>query len=280
LKPIHIDIIFNQEKPVSVKPHSGQWYDRLSSMQKGYFYPWRSRLEPRHGEDVFGTLVFEHLRPDLDVLEVACAQGELALAIAPRCRSVLGYDRTADYIKMASQTKEERGIDNATFLVHDSSSDANGGRPHMPAADESIDLFVCSKGPFHWIAEAPRVGRPGAVLLMLVPNPTRLTPWTALLPEILRWVDEDENWARSTIEQRLGEAGLRLHSWWSFDVPELFSNPKELYAWRTFGFTAAEVPSYQEVAPLLERIFKEFAGPHGLEVRWRRHIWKAVIRGG
>lgn len=265
---------------MSLKPHSVEWYRWLSTMQKGYFYPWRSRLEPWHGEDVFRTLVFEHLRPEMDVLEIACAQGDLALAMAPRCRSVLGYDVTADYIDMARKAVEERGIGNVTFLVYDSLSDANGGRAHMPAADHSFDLLVSSKGPFHWIADAQRVGRPGATLLMLVPEMTTLTPWTALLPEVLRWEEWDANWARTTIEQRLGAAGLRLHSWWSFDVPELLPNPEELYVWCTWSFAAAEVPSYQEVAPLLERIFKEFAGPQGLEVRWRRHIWKAMIPGG
>jgi hypothetical protein len=40
-----------------------------------------------------------------------------------------------------------------------------------------------------------------------------------------------------------------------------------------------EAPAYQEVAPVFERIFKEFAGPQGLEGRRHRHIWKAVIPG-
>jgi SAM-dependent methyltransferase len=265
---------------MSLKPHSVPWYDRLSSMQKGYFYPWRSNLGAWHGEDVFRTLVFEHLKPEMDVLEVACAQGELALAMAPRCRSVLGYDVTADYIDMARKAAVERGINNARFMVYNSSSEANGGRPRLPAADHSVDLFVNSKGPFHWLTDAPRVGRPGAVMLTLVVEITTLTPWTALLPEALRWEEWDANWARTTIEQRLGEAGLRLHSWWSFDVPELFTDPEDLHAWLTFGCSADEALSYQEVSPVFERIFKEFASSQGLEVRWRRHIWKAVLPGG
>jgi hypothetical protein len=97
------------------------------------------------------------------------------------------------------------------------------------------------------------------------------------LPEPLRWQELPADWARTTIEQKLGTAGLQLHSWWSFDVPELFPNPEELYIWRTWGFTTEEVPSYQKIAPALRRIFNQFAGPQGLEVRWRRYIWKAEI---
>lgn len=262
---------------MTLNPHSVPWYHRLSSMQKGYFYPWRSTIGAWHGEDVFPEMVFEHLRPELDVLEVACAQGDLALAMAPRCRSVLGYDVTADYIDLAREAAEQRGVQNVTFRHFNSSRDANGGHGRLPATDHSIDLFINSKGPFHWLEDAQRVARPGAVILMLVPDMTPLEPWTNLLPEPFRW-PEPPDWARSTIERRLSEAGLCLNSWWGFDVPEVFPNPRELYVWRSWGFSPEEVPSYEEAEPVLERIFAEFAGPDGLAVRRRRHIWKSVLK--
>jgi hypothetical protein len=68
-----------------------------------------------------------------------------------------------------------------------------------------------------------------------------------------------------------------LHSWWSFDVPEIFPNPKELYVWRTWGNTPDEVPSYAETAVDIEHIFQQYGGPQGLEIRRRRYIWKAII---
>ncbi len=262
---------------MTLQPHSKAWYDRLATMQEGYFYPWRSRLDAWHGEDVFRKMVFEHLRSDMDVLEIACAQGELALAMAPHCHSVLGYDRIPGWIEIARKAAARRGIPNITFVHHDSSTEANDGRARLPAADHSIDLFVCSKGPFHWIEDTPRVGRPGAVLLMLVPDVTPLEPWTGLLPDTLRWEAWSPDWARPAIEGRLDSARLRLHSWWCFDVPEQFPDPEALYTWRAWGFTPQEVPTYQEVAPVFERIFKEYAGPQGLEIRRRRYIWKAVI---
>jgi SAM-dependent methyltransferase len=236
-----------------------------------------------HGEDVFRTMVFERLQPEMNVLEVACAQGDLALEMAPRCRSVLAYDFTARYIDLARQAAQERGVRNVQFLVYNSAPDVNGGRPHLPAVDHSVDLFVNSKGPFHWVLDAPRVGRPGAVLLMLVPEGSLPAPWEDWLPEPLRVTlpaGHNPNWARLSIEQRLGEAGLRLHSWWDFDVPEVFPEPHDLFVARTWALMEEEAPAYQEVAPLFERIFKEFAGPQGLEGRRRRHIWKAVIPGG
>ena len=140
---------------MTLRPHTEPWYDRLSTMQKGYYYPWRSYLNKYHGEDLFRTMVFDHLRPELDVLEIACAQGELALAMAPQCHSVLGYDIISDWIEIACKSAMEHDISNANFLRYDSSPSANGGRAHLPVSDHSIDLFVSSKGPFHWIEDVP-----------------------------------------------------------------------------------------------------------------------------
>jgi ubiquinone/menaquinone biosynthesis C-methylase UbiE len=104
------------------------WYDRLATLQQGYTYTWRSYLDPWHGEDVYPALVRRHLGPDMDVLDSACAQGDMALDIAPHCRSVVGYDRTADWIALAQQAASERGLTNAIFICHDSSAGANGGQ--------------------------------------------------------------------------------------------------------------------------------------------------------
>ncbi len=98
---------------------------------------------------------------------------------------------------------------------------------------------------------------------MLVPDATPLTAWTAELPEPLRWQEGNPHWARPAIEQRLSAAELTLHSWWSFDVPELFPNPEELYAWRAWGCTSDEVPSFAQVAKDLKRIFAQYGGSHG-----------------
>src|SRR5689334_12869975 len=160
-----------------LQPQTAEWYDRLTTLQEGYYYPWRSQLGDWNGEDEYPTLVCRHLSSDADVLDVACGHGEVALAIAPLCRSVLGYDRTAAWVELAQRSARVRGVTNATFVCHDSSPDANGGRARLPAPDASFDLLICSKGPFHWIEDAPRVARPGATLLMLVPDATPLTPW-------------------------------------------------------------------------------------------------------
>ncbi len=263
-----------------LQPGSAEWYDRLATLQTGYYYPWRSQLGAWHGEDAYLTMIRQYLRPDIDVLDAACGHGNVALDIAPHCRSVLGYDRTAPWIALAQQAARERRLTNVTFVCHDSSAEANGGHARLPATGAAFDLLICSKGPFHWIEDARRVARPGAVLVMLVPDATPLPPWHASLPARLQWTEaNDPYWARPAIEQRLATAGLVIHSWWSFDVPEVFPDPEQLYVWRTFGATRDEVPSFAEVSPILEGLFAEYSGPAGVELRHRRYLWTAVVPG-
>ncbi|MBI3942499.1 MAG: hypothetical protein HY326_05750 [Chloroflexi bacterium] len=124
------------------------------------------------------------------------------------------------------------------------------------------------------------MARPGAVLLMLVPDATPLTPWHAWLPETLQWqADDNPNWARQSIEQRLAAGGLSLHSWWSYDVPEIFPTPDDLYTWLAWGYLPEEAPSLAEVCPILERVFAEYGDSTGVAIRHRRYLWKAVVPG-
>ena len=254
------------------------WYDRLPTLQEGYYYPWSSQLGYWNGEDQYLSLVQRHLRSDMNVLDVACGHGDIANGIAPFCRSVLGYDRTASWVNLAQQSAVKLGVTNVNFVCHDSSPSANDGQARIPASNQSFDLLICSKGPFHWIEDARRVARPGAVLLMLVPDATPVTTWHSLLPESLQWqIFSDPYWARPAIEQRLAAIELTIHSWWSFDVPEIFPDPEQMYTWLTWGNIADEVASFAETRPLLERIFAEYGDAEGVAVRHRRYLWKATV---
>lgn len=264
---------------MTLAPHSPAWYDRLATMQQGYWYPWRSTLGKWNGEDEYLMLVGEHLGPAVDLLDVGCGHGDVALQLAPHCRSVLAYDRVASWITRAQATAQAQGVTNLTYCCHDSSTDANGGQAKLPTTDQSMDLLISRRGPFHWIEDARRVARPGATLLMLVPDARPMPVWNDLVPAGLRWTDAptDPLWARKAIEERLAVAELRLHSWWSFDVPEYFATPGDFYTLLAFGYAPGEVPTFAEVEPGLGQIFKQFAGSEGLEVRHVRHLWKAIV---
>jgi SAM-dependent methyltransferase len=263
---------------MDLKPHSKAWYERLATLQEGYYYPWRSILPPFNGEDVYLEMVGQQLSPDKDVLDVGCGHGEVALDIAPHCRSVLAYDRVPPYIELARSLARERGVNNATFLCADSSPEANGGRPRIPAEDNSFDLIISRRGPINWFEDARRVARPRAMLLMLNPNYTPAPVWNDELPEALRFPDTTVLPMRDIIEGRLAAAGLELHSCWEFDVPEIFTDPNQLYIRQTWGRAPDEVPSWGEVKPLIDQVFRRYANPEGLELRFLRFSWQAIVQ--
>jgi SAM-dependent methyltransferase len=264
-----------------LRPHSAAWYDRLATLQSGYFYPWRSSLATGNGEDAYLALVQQYLRSNSDVLDVACGHGQLTLDLAPACRSIVAYDRVPAFIELAQRAAAERTSSNVRFVCADSSPEANAGRPSIPASDRMFDLVICRRGPFHWVEDGRRVARPGARLIMLVPNPTPATAWSSSLPAPLGWSDPDDPvWARDRLNARLAPSGLAIESYWTYVVPEVFSGLEELYRWRAWGFRPEEVPPLEAVRPLLERIFVEFGDSNGVAVPHSRFLWTATIPSG
>jgi SAM-dependent methyltransferase len=266
--------------PAPLRPHSPGWYDRLAGLQEGYFYPWRSHVAAGNGEDAYLELVHQHLTPETDLLDVACGHGEVALGLAPRCRSVFAYDRVASYIELAEAAAARQRVTNVTFRCHDSSIEANDGRATIPAPPGSFDLLISRRGPFHWLEDARRVARPGAVLLALTfPGADPLPPWNAQLPAPWRRPDAEgpTEGMREAVERRLAIGGLALHSAWTFDVPEVLPNPEQFYRMLAFGSTPEEIPTLTDARPALEQIFVEHGTPEGLIIRHRRLLWKAVV---
>lgn len=265
---------------MTIRPHAPEWYDRLSTLQQGYFYPWKSRLAPLNGEDTYLDLVQRYLTPETDVLDVACGHGEVALELAPYCRSILAYDRVESYIQLAQEVARKNAVENVTYLCFDSSPESNNGVARIPAEPRSIDLMISRRGPLHWLVDARRVARPGAILIQLNPLETPLPQWANLLPEPLRssaGIEYQFGMLNSVRHQlKLGE--LELHSAWTYDVPEFFEDPGELYTRLSWGYLPEEVPSWSEVKSILEQIFCDYSTrSDGLVMRHRRLLWMALV---
>jgi SAM-dependent methyltransferase len=265
---------------LNILPHSPEWYDRLATLQNGYYYPWKSQIAPLNGETAYLELVHQHLSAETDLLDVGCGHGEVARQLAPQCRSILAYDRVERYIQIAKEEARKQGVENLTYLCVDSSLASNEGVAKIPAESDSFDLMVSRRGPLHWLEDARRVARPGAVLIQLNPLETPLPPWADLLPEPLRSATgiDYRNGMLNSVKYRLELGGLELHSAWTYDVPEYFSDPAELYNRLAWGYIPGEVPAWKEVVPIFKKIFTESADREGLALRHTRLLWKAVAR--
>ncbi len=262
------------------RAHSNEWYDHLATVEDGYYYPWSSRLGARNGEDAFQEVVDEHLKDGMRVLEVGCGHGELALDLATKASHVTAYDRIAPWIERAAQTAADRGVNNIDYICHDAANPAHD-RVTLPVGDNSVDLFVCRRGPLHWIPDAERVAKPGAVILHLAPMEEPIPAWTSKLPHKLHY----ENCGRYSgagsihisVESRLHQAGLTLDSGWGFDFPERFDDARELYTAVTWGLPRDEVPPFEDIEHRFERIFETHAEDGAVVLRHCRYLWKAIV---
>jgi SAM-dependent methyltransferase len=265
-----------------VESYSYAWYDRLVQLQAGYYYPWKSVIAPHNGEDAYIQLVRENVSQATAVLDVGCGHGEVSVEIACLCAHIVAYDREPSYIDLAQKLARERGITNVAFVCADSSAEANGGHARIPAEDSSFDLIISRRGPLHWIQDARRVARPGAVFMQLMAMDPGVPSWNNLLPKGLRLaagrtLSDQEEAIEISVGRRLARGGLHLHSWWKYDVAEYLQTPRDLYVYLCWGEDPADVPGFREVEDPLVQIFREQSTSSGLAIRHRRFLWKAGL---
>ena len=248
----------------------------LARTYRGFTRPWKAELDPRNGEDAYSALVAEHLGPDKTVIEAGCGHGAEALTLANKVAAVIAFDAVPDFIALAREAAARKDAGNVQFIVADCSPKRNGGKPTLPAADHSADLILSRRGPTSWIGDARRVVRPGGTLLQLAYMSTPQPDWNHELPENLRMPAEPESMP-DLVYERLRQANIALHSAWTFDVPELFVEPEELYKRLAWDRRQPDIAPYDHFRDSFTRLFERHGRGGGLSLRQRRFLWKAVV---
>ena len=106
-----------------------------------------------------------HLMPPLDVVDLGCGEGYLAIEAAQWARHVTAIDRSPDVLARAKALGTRRRAANITWK--------RGEMEKLPLADQSFDLAILSQALHHAadpaivLAEAARVLRPGGRVLLL-----------------------------------------------------------------------------------------------------------------
>ncbi len=142
------------------------------------------------------------------VLDVATGTGNLAMALSPHVKEVIGIDITPGMLELAVQAARERGLDNIDNLL--------GDVEHLPLRDSGFDVVTCRfsfhhfPGPVMALCEMARVLRPGGRLViedMLSSEDTAKSEYQNKM-ENLRDPSHIKHYKASGIERMLQEAGL------------------------------------------------------------------------
>jgi len=106
-----------------------------------------------------------HLLPALDVVDIGCGEGYLALEMAAWARSVVGIDRSDDVLERARGLAARRSITNVEWK--------KGDLARLPLREAAVDLALLSQSlhyasePERVLADAVRVVRIGGRVLLL-----------------------------------------------------------------------------------------------------------------
>jgi ArsR family transcriptional regulator len=105
------------------------------------------------------------LLPALEVADIACGEGYLAVEAAQWAKRVVGVDRSGDVLKRARSLADRRGVKNISWK--------RGDMEKLPLESASVDVALLSQAlhhaahPARAMAEAARIVRPGGRVLVL-----------------------------------------------------------------------------------------------------------------
>ncbi len=176
---------------------------------------------------------------DERVIEVATGPGYVAMALAERCREVVGVDLTEAPLKIAERTRQQRGLANVSFRLADADE--------LPFDDGTFDIAVCRfafhhfEHPAHVLAEMCRVCRLGATIAIEDLYASEFPPRASYYNQFEHLRDHSHTRALAPTELivMLTQAGIELQRAYSDDL--IVEMESWLHSAQTGANDAAEV---------------------------------------
>jgi len=145
-------------------------------------------------------------------LDIATGTGFTALALAPRCRAVIGVDLTLGMVREARWLAEQRQVSNLTFCLGDAEA--------LPFQSNAFDVVACRHAAHHFadiersLREMTRVVKVGGRVVF---EDTCAPEAPALAFQMNEWErlrdpSHRENRPPSLLRQMLEAAGLRVET--------------------------------------------------------------------
>ena len=210
-------------------------------------------------------------------LDIATGTGFTALAVAPRCRRVIGLDLTLGMVREARGLARERGVSNVLFCLGDAEA--------VPFCDQAFELVTCRFASHHFphlaraFGEMARVVKKGGAVIL----EDTCAPESQDLAGIMnRWELKRDpshiaNHPPSRLHAMLEECGLTV------DAATMTHVPQEFRDWAHRGGvsdddTAALRTSFLTAPPAAHAAFRIENKDSGLRFAWPAIVVRAIKR--
>ncbi|MHA2855039.1 class I SAM-dependent methyltransferase [Paenibacillus lautus] len=132
------------------------WYDMIARRNGGYRGRAVCTVVGRSAEDVFEERLVEMLPQYHSVLDAGCGHGEFTLRMSRHAEKIIGFDNSAEMIRISQSLLESSGTRNVEFVFATT-------KTQMPFQDGQFDLIYDRRGPTS-ILEHPRVLASGGTI--------------------------------------------------------------------------------------------------------------------
>ncbi|MBU5344249.1 class I SAM-dependent methyltransferase [Paenibacillus lautus] len=133
------------------------WYDMIARRNGGYKGRAVCTVVGRSAEEVFEERLVEMLPQFQSVLDAGCGHGEFTLRMSRHAKNIIGFDNSAEMIRISQSLLESSGIGNVEFVFATTKTE-------LPFQDAQFDLIYDRRGPTS-IIEHPRILASGGTII-------------------------------------------------------------------------------------------------------------------
>ncbi|QUG42904.1 methyltransferase domain-containing protein [Psychrobacillus sp. INOP01] len=247
-----------------LSPHSIEWYQQLSELQRIYTYTWNSTHTKPNGESMFDEEVRKMVK-DRKVLDVGCGHGEFTLQCSSIAKEIVGFDVTENFLEVAKVNEKS----NLSFIVGNT-------KQGLPFEKDEFECAYIRKGPTSAYPALSKVVMKGGTILGLHPGDGSAKELPLIFPNLF-----DHSFGTPILNKIYQQ--LEISSFTSAELEHVTSteylhSPIDVLKIRCFGQTASVFERLKkENFSEITKIFEKNSTKQGLPITFSRYIVRLTI---
>ena len=245
-------------------PHSIEWYQQLSELQRVYKYTWESTISTPSGESIFDGEVTKMIK-NKKVLDVGCGHGEYTRYCSSFTKQIVGFDITENFLDIARVNEQP----NLSFVV--------GNTKHgMSFEKEEFECAYIRKGPTSAYPPLTEIVQKGGTILGLHPGDEHGKELPQIFPNLFE--QSSGTPILDKINNQLENSNFTFSEIVHVTSAEYLHSPLDVLKFRCFGQkTSVYERLKKEDLEGVSKVFDENSTKQGLAVTHSRYIVRLTI---